>query len=169
VAFAAALVPIAPTPLQLRELPPAPSFITDGVWREYATAGRSVVPVPVPSNKAMLGQTWSAETLTEMPIPAGYFLGPTSDTDPQGHWGPPPRPTAQLLNDIAVSGRIPTLTEADRRSLLEDLRFWRASVVVLGEHAHGEQLRAALEELLGPGTRRADVWLWDVRALVDAE
>lgn len=168
-AFAAALIPIAPTPLQVRELTPTPAFVSKGIWREYVTPGRTVVPVPLPSDRYMLGQTWSAETLAEMAVPAGYFLGPTSETDPQGHWGPPQRPTARLLFDVAMSGRVPVVTEAERRDAIEDLRHWRASVVVLDERQpHGEELRSVLEDLLGPGTARDGVWLWDVRTLVDA-
>lgn len=168
-AFAAALVPIVPTPLQVRQLAPAPAFVADGIWREYVEPGRSVVPVPLPANWHMFGQTWSAETRTEMPVPAGYFLGPTSPTDPRGIWGPAPRPTAQLLHDVAVTGQVPTLTDADRQKMLEDLRHWRASVVVLGHEPNGPALRTVLEHLLGPGTQRGGVWLWDVRALVGAE
>lgn len=168
-AFAAALVPIIPTPISVKELAPAPAFVANGVWREYVAPGRSVVAVPLATNRTMVGQVWSAETRTEMAIPSGYFLGPTSESDAQGIWGPPPRPTALLLNSVASTGRVHILTEADRLAMLDDLRYWRASVVVVGERTPGvDQLRATLEQLLGPGTRRDGVWLWDVRTVVGA-
>ena len=100
-------------------------------------------------------------------MPAGYFLGPTSTVDPRAYWGPPPRPTAVLLNSVALSGRVPAVSEVDRERLVEDLTHWRAAVVVLGEQPNEPQLRAVLEVLLGPGTRVAGVWLWDVRDLVE--
>jgi hypothetical protein len=168
-AAAAALVPLIPTPLPVKELPPAPPFVSAGTWREYVAEGRTAVPVPIPYNVVMTGQTWSAETINDMAIPAGYFLGPTSDTDPQAHWGPPPRPTAELLNGIAFSGVVPPITDANRADIVDDLTFWRASVVILGDHAQARALRSALDDLLGPGVQRDGVWVWDVRPLVGAE
>ena len=56
--------------------------------------------------------------------------------------------------------------EENRRQAIEDLRFWRASVVVLGKHPDDQVLHRLLTELIGPGQRVDDVWLWDVRPLV---
>jgi hypothetical protein len=165
-AFVAALTPLLPTPLPVRDLAPAPPFVAAGHWRTYVSPGRTVVPVPVPNHFVMYGQTWSAETRNAMAIPGGYYLGPTSESDAHGLWGPPPRPTTLLLDRVATTGVVPPITEADRDNLTSDLAFWRAAIVILGDHVHADQLRSVLEGLLGPGVERDGVWLWDVRARV---
>ncbi|MBA3488451.1 MAG: hypothetical protein H0T78_02730 [Longispora sp.] len=59
------------------------------------------------------------------------------------------------------------LSEADRATVREDLRYWHASVLVLDTRTnHAEALRATVNELVGPGKTVADVYLWDVRSLV---
>jgi hypothetical protein len=56
-----------------------------------------------------------------------------------------------------------TLTGADRAAALAVLRDWRADVVVLADaQSHHDLLLSTLQELLGPGRRVDDVWLWDV-------
>lgn len=61
---------------------------------------------------------------------------------------------------------VAVLTDENRRQAVEDLRFWRASVVVLGAHPREAVLRELVTGLLGPPQRVDDVWVWDVRALV---
>jgi hypothetical protein len=57
------------------------------------------------------------------------------------------------------------ITAADRVHAQEDLRYWRAAVLVLAHQPHENQLRQVLNDLIGPGTQVADVWIWDVRAI----
>ncbi|MEO3742891.1 hypothetical protein [Plantactinospora sp. B5E13] len=164
-AVALALLPIFPRPLPAQHVDPPPHFITSGAWRPYVPAGRTLVPVPIPSNVHGLSTLrWSALTGQEFPIPAGYFIGP--DVDGFGVFGAPSRPTSMLIYGTMDRGAAPAITEENRRQAIEDLKFWRASVVVLGDHPSAPALHVLLAGLLGPGQRVDDVWLWDVRPLV---
>ena len=166
--LAAALLPIAPTPLQTQDARRPPHFITSGAWREYVSEGGTLVPVPLAKNKTWSIATlrWSAISGLDFAAPGGYFLGPASEDNRSARFTSPPRPTATLLDKVAQSGTVPDLGDADRRAAIEDLKFWRASVVVLGEHPEQEALLATVQQLLGPGQRVDDVWLWDVRDVV---
>ena len=48
VAVAAALLPVMPTPLPVRERPPVPEFITAGQWTDYVRPGHTLVVAPRP-------------------------------------------------------------------------------------------------------------------------
>lgn len=164
-AVALVLLPLVPKPLPAMHIDPPPRFITGGEWRPYVSAGHTLVPVPVPSNVHGLSTLrWSALTEHEFQVPGGYFIGP----GPQGEgiFGAATRPTAMLMYVTIDTGRVPAITAAERTQALDDLRFWRASVVVLGDHPRAEELRALMTALLGPAQRVDDVWLWDVRPLV---
>jgi hypothetical protein len=100
-------------------------------------------------------------SLHEFPIPHGYFLGP--DDKGKGTLGPPARPTTALLDTIAATGRPKEVSDDDRAKIREDIKFWNASVFVLGKTAHEDLLLQAMTDLLGPGRRVDDVWIWDVR------
>ncbi|RQW89100.1 hypothetical protein [Micromonospora globispora] len=172
-AVVAALLPLAPTPIRTvpavplpaQHVDPPPHFITAGEWRPYVPAGRTLVPVPIPSNVHGLPTLrWSALTGQEFPIPGGYFIGPGPGE--QGMFGAPNRPTSTLIYSTMDAGKLPPITEEDRRRAVEDLRFWRASVVVLGANPREGVLRELMTALLGPPRRVDDVWLWDVRGLV---
>ncbi|MFY1669377.1 hypothetical protein ACN27G_05380 [Plantactinospora sp. WMMB334] len=164
-AIALALLPIVPRPLPAMHVDPPPHFITSGAWRPYVPAGRTLVPVPIPSNVHGLSTLrWSALTQHAFPIPAGYFIGP--DAEGNGVFGAPSRPTSLLIYGTMDRGAAPVVTEENRRQAVEDLRFWNASVVVLGDHPSAPALHVLLAGLLGPGQRVDDVWLWDVRPLV---
>ncbi|WP_245713005.1 hypothetical protein [Micromonospora nigra] len=164
-AIAAALLPLFPRPLPAMPVAPPPSFITSGAWRPYVPEGRTLVPVPIPSNVHGLSTLrWSALTQHAFPIPGGYFIGPNLDGD--GVFGAPNRPTSSLIYSTMDAGTVPPLTAENRRQAVEDLRFWRASVVVLGAHPREAVLRELMTGLLGEPRRVDDVWLWDVRPLV---
>ena len=164
-AITLALLPLFPRPLPAQHVDPPPHFITAGEWRPYVPAGRTLVPVPIPSNVHGLPTLrWSALTGQEFPIPGGYFIGPGPDE--QGMFGAPNRPTSTLIYSTMDAGTVPPITEEHRRQAVEDLRFWRASVVVLGANPREDVLRELMTALLGPPRRVDDVWLWDVRGLV---
>ncbi|MEV2242044.1 hypothetical protein [Micromonospora sp. NPDC049891] len=161
-AITLAVLPLLPTPLPAEPVDPPPTFITSGAWRPYVPDGRTLVPVPIPSNVHGLSTLrWSALTGHEFPIPAGYFIGP--NLDGEGVFGAPNRPTSTLIYRTIDTGELPELTDENRRQALEDVRFWRASVVVLGAHPREPVLRELLTALLGDPQRVDDVWLWDVR------
>jgi hypothetical protein len=160
-----AVLPLLPRPLPAEPVEPPPAFITSGAWRPYVPDGRTLVPVPIPSNVHGLSTLrWSALTGHEFPIPAGYFIGPNQDGE--GVFGAPNRPTSTLIYQTMDAGELPEISDENRRQAVEDLRFWRASVVVLGAHPREPVLRELLTALLGDPQRVDDVWLWDVRDLV---
>ncbi|WFE42608.1 hypothetical protein [Micromonospora sp. WMMD998] len=161
-AVVAALLPLFPRPLPAQHIDPPPHFITAGGWRPYVPAGRTLVPVPIPSNVHGLPTLrWSALTGQEFPIPAGYFIGPNDLGE--GVFGAPNRPTSTLIYSTMDANQVPEITPENRRQAVEDLRFWRASVVVLGPNPREAVLRDLMTALLGPPQRVDDVWLWDVR------
>ncbi|MEH0984768.1 hypothetical protein [Micromonospora sp. CPCC 205556] len=164
-AIALAVLPLFPRPLPAQPVDPPPRFITAGGWRPYVPNGRTLVPVPIPSNVHGLPTLrWSALTGHEFPVPGGYFIGPNEKGE--GVFGAPNRPTSTLIYSSMDSGTVPALTEENRRQAVADLRFWKASVVVLGAHPREAVLRELMTGLLGPAQRVDDVWLWDVRPLV---
>ena len=160
-----ALLPLIPQPIPAQPVARPPHFVTSGAWRPYVPDGSTLVPVPIPSNK--IGLTtfrWSGRTDQEFAIPAGYFIGPGLDGG--GTFGAPARQTTLVTNLVASSGQLLAIADSQRALAREDLRYWRASVVVLGPHPNQDALRATVEDLLGrPGQRVDDVWLWDVRDL----
>ncbi|WBB77119.1 hypothetical protein O7602_20580 [Micromonospora sp. WMMD1128] len=161
-AVVAALLPLFPRPLPAQHIDPPPHFITAGGWRPYVPAGRTLVPVPIPSNVHGLPTLrWSALTGQEFPIPAGYFIGPNDLGE--GVFGAPNRPTSTLIYSTMDANKVPEITPENRRQAVEDLRFWRASVVVLGPNPREAVLRDLMTALLGPPQRVDDVYLWDVR------
>ncbi|WP_425413086.1 hypothetical protein [Micromonospora citrea] len=164
-AVALAVLPLVPRPLPAQPVEPPPRFITAGGWRPYVPQGRTLVPVPIPSNVHGLPTLrWSALTQHAFPIPGGYFIGPNELGE--GVFGAPNRPTSSLVYRTMDAGEVPPLTEENRRQAVEDLRFWKASVVVLGAHPREAVLRELVTGLIGPPQRVDDVWLWDVRPLV---
>ncbi|MFD0820281.1 hypothetical protein ACFQ0D_18660 [Micromonospora zhanjiangensis] len=163
--IALALVPLFPRPLPAEHVDLPPHFIMSGGWRPYVPAGRTLVPVPTPSNVHGLPTLrWSALTLQEFPVPGGYFIGPSPTGE--GIFGAAPRPTSGLVYAAMDKNQVPRITDENRRQAVEDLRYWRASVVVLGAHPQEALLRDTVTGLLGQPQRVDDVWLWDVRSLV---
>ncbi len=166
--LAMALVPVLPTPLPTKRLEPTPEFVTSGAWRPYLTGGRSVVTLPLPDTEYAEPLRWSAQTRTAMPIARGYFLGP--DTRPgKGRvalFTAPPRPTSSFFATIRRTGEVPPITTQTRQEAVEDLRYWRAGVVILGPHERADALRQGMTALTGiEPTFTGGVWLWDVRPL----
>ncbi|MBG6067175.1 hypothetical protein [Micromonospora ureilytica] len=163
-AVTAALLPLMPTPLRVVPVAPVPAFIADGGWRPLVPPGRTVVAVPPVTGAARSPvMLWSARTGLGFPAPGGYFIGPSGPDDPAARWGAPDRPTSVLLRQVADTGAVPVLTDVDRSQAVEDLRHWRAAVVVLGQLEHGDPVRRTVDDLLGPGRPVDGGWLWDVR------
>jgi hypothetical protein len=158
-AAVAVLLPFAPTRLQTVDRPPLPEFITSGHWRRYVGAGRTLVPVPMVGT---MGMRWAIAARHDFAVAQGYFLGPTSADDPSGRFFASPRPTQVLLEDVAQD-RPHGIGTTERDQARADVRYWRADAVVVP----GDQprVRAALDQLFGPGAPVDDVWVWDVRSL----
>ncbi|WP_406107837.1 hypothetical protein [Micromonospora globbae] len=162
-----ALLPIAPMPLRVVSRPPVPEFITADRWRAYVGPDQTLVPIPVPSMGNTNGMRWAAATNLDFKIPGGYFLAPRNgNTGDPGRFGGRPSGVGRLLEEVATTGRTPELDDRQRRRSLDELRRWRAAILVLpvGQQ-NAEPLRRTVEQLVGPGRRELDVWVWDVRAL----
>jgi hypothetical protein len=170
--FAAALLPLLPATLLTGEREPVPAFITSGTWREYVSPGGVLAPIPFTTDLLPDGQRWQAYALAhrqgEFAIPSGFFLGP-GGPDGRGRVGPVPRDTDRLLFEVAKTGDVPRLTNADRVAARRDFHYWRAEVAVLPDQVHGSKfavhedaLLRTMTELLGPPERVRDVWLWQL-------
>ncbi|MEU8295693.1 hypothetical protein AB0C04_00185 [Micromonospora sp. NPDC048909] len=170
--LAMALLPLLPTPLPATHFDPVPEFVTSGAWRPYVTGGRSVVTLPLPDTNYAEPLRWSAATRLDLPLARGYFLGP--DTRPGTEEGrvalftAPPRPTSSFFTVIRQTGAVPPIAPQSRVNAVDDLRFWRAGVVILGPHRHADALRRGMTELTGiQPVYRGGVWVWDVRPLTE--
>ncbi|HEX6969609.1 MAG TPA: hypothetical protein VF174_12480 [Micromonosporaceae bacterium] len=165
--LAVALLPIAPVPLKEVTRPPVPDFIASGQWRPYLGPEQSLVPVPIPAMGVTDGMRWAATQKLDFPIPGGYFLAPRSGVSGDtGRFGGRPAGITEILDHVATTGSTVELNEQQRRRALDELRYWRAAILVLpvGEK-NVDALRDTVEQLVGPGQRVSDVWLWDVRHL----
>ena len=142
-----------------------PTFIADGTWKRYVGDGRGLVFVPPATPERTEPMAWQSAALMGFSMPGGYFLGPVGP-ERIGKWPFNDRPTATLLFDVGYRDKSVDVTPEARQAAADDLRLWRADAVVLpdGQQNH-DKLLAVVTDLLGPGRRVDDVWLWDVRAL----
>ncbi|WP_329111153.1 hypothetical protein OG792_07760 [Micromonospora sp. NBC_01699] len=166
-ALAVVLLPLVPLPLKMSSRPPVPNFISSGHWRQFVGPDQSLVPVPVPAMGHTNGMRWAASTDLDFKIPGGYFLAPRNgNTGDPGRFGGRPSGVSELLDEVSTTGRVLTLTDRERRRSMDELRHWQAAILVLPvrEH-HAEPLRRTVEQIVGPGRRVDDVWLWDIRTL----
>ena len=151
--LAFALLPIAPMPLRMVSRPPVPDFITADRWRAYVGPDQTLVPIPVPSMGNTHGMRWAAATNLDFKIPGGYFLAPRNgNTGDAGRFGGRPSGVGQMLEEVATTGRMPKLDDRQRRRFTDELRHWRAAILVLPvRQQNAEPLRRTVEELVGPG------------------
>jgi hypothetical protein len=161
----AALATLKPDPFPTMPVAPVPHFVTAGTWRQFVAPGGSLVPVPAAWDSECSGLRWAAAANGDIAIPGGYFLG--SAVGGKGTtFGVPDRWTTTMLKKVAFTGTTWDTQPGDREKLLQDLRYWRASVIVLRPgQRNAAALRTTLESFLGPATEIDDVWLWDVRPL----
>lgn len=166
-----ALLPLLPTPLPAVRREPTPTFITSGAWRPYLAGGHSLVTLPLPDTTYAVPLRWSAETRLELPLARGYFLYPDTrpGADREALFTAPPRPTSSFFTQIRKTDAVPPITPQDRVAAVDDLRYWRAGVVLLDPRLHqAGALHRGMTELTGiTPTFTGGVWLWDVRPLVD--
>jgi hypothetical protein len=162
VAIGLALLPLFPTPLPTGDRPPVPAFIGEGHWRDCVEPGGVLVPVPLPTPRDPKPMRWAAAANAEFGLPEGFFIGPYARGG-NASVGTFKQPTSRLLAEVADTGEVPPIEPADRAQAARDLAFWGADCVVLRpDQQYEEQLRSALEELLGPADRIVDVWAWRV-------
>lgn len=160
-----ALMPLLPLPLPTHRGPAVPRFVTEGTWRAYVPAGRTLVTVPVTSSEHNEGMRWWAQSGAGFSFPGGYFIGPGREPG-SATFGPPPRPTDLLFASIAKGAKAPKVTGRMREGLLADLRFWRAGALVLPDGApRADVLRELLDDLAGDGVRTGGVTVWPVSGL----
>ena len=122
-----------------------------------------IVPVPLPTPGKPDAMRWPAAANAAFGIPEGFFIGPYG---PEGKssLGIYPRPTSQLLAEVAADrrgpGRSPTIRSASRPAATSTTGAPTASrwPTCPNEAA----LRTTLEQLLGPGRPIADTWTWSV-------
>jgi hypothetical protein len=163
-----ALVPLTPKPLATLDAPPLPAFLADGIWKQYVTGDRTMVPVPLPEvTSGREAMRWAALTGLRIPMPRGYFMGPANPPgDLTGSWTAPPRPASTMLRTIVFTGQAPVVDDTVRASFRADLAYWRAAVVVLvPASTHGDVLLSTLTQVLGPPKLVGGVEIWDVRSL----
>ncbi|GAA1361529.1 hypothetical protein [Catellatospora chokoriensis] len=165
--IALALVPLLPLPLLTHRGVAVPRFITEGTWRAYVPAGRTLVTVPVTSSKHSDGMHWWAQSGADFAFPGGYFIGP-GRLPGTATFGPPPRPTDLLLAAVAEGAKAPRVTARMRDGLRADLRFWQAGALVLSDREpRADVLRELVDDLLDDeGVRTGGVTVWDVASLV---
>ncbi len=172
--FAAALLPLVPTPLLTSVREPIPQFITSGAWQRYVPPDGVLTPLPLTVDVYPDGQRWQAYALAhrqgEFRIPSGFFLGP-GGPEGRGRIGPVPRTFDSLMDQAGRTGLVPIITDGSIRESRADLRYWGVQAVVLPDRVHGakfdvdeEALRRTATALLGPPERVEDVWLWRVPA-----
>ncbi|MFY1636047.1 hypothetical protein ACN27F_22685 [Solwaraspora sp. WMMB335] len=161
-AVVVALLPVVPAPLPGVDRAPLPEFIAAGHWRECVPPGGVLVPVPPATPREPWPMAWATATTVAFGMPEGFFIGPYG-SDGGASMGTFKQPTSRLLADVARTGEVPEITDETRAHAERDLARWAADCLVLVDGtANAGQLRQVTEELLGPGRRVADAWLWPV-------
>ncbi|MFD7833728.1 glycosyltransferase [Streptomyces sp. NPDC059761] len=159
---AAALIPVLPLPLAVRERAPVPAFITSGAWKGYVKDGEALVPVPLPDPGQADALHWQVEADFGFRLAGGYFNGPWGP-DRIGIYGATPRHLSNLLRDVRYGAQPPEITPQWRERARQDLEFWKAGAVVLPFQDRGVELRDMISELLGRQPQKVeDVWVWRV-------
>jgi hypothetical protein len=166
-AVAAALLPIAPTPLVVADRPPVPTFFTDGQWTQFVRPGHALVVAPRPSSGYGDPLRWQYISGFAFRINSGYFVGPAgpAGSDRHGTYTPPARPSEQLLDRAFRSQQAQPVTADDQRAARADLDHWRADAVVVDPRLPGaDAVRTTADQLYGStGRLVGGVWVWDVR------
>lgn len=159
---AAALIPILPLPLTVRDRAPVPAFITSGAWKGYVKDGEALVPVPLPDPGQADALHWQVEADFGFRLAGGYFNGPWGP-DRIGIYGATPRHLSNLLRDVRYGGQPPEITPAWRQQARQDLEFWKAGAIVLPVQDRDAELRELITGLLGRQPEKVlDAWVWRV-------
>ncbi|WP_405491363.1 glycosyltransferase 87 family protein [Streptomyces sp. NBC_00096] len=159
---AAALIPVLPLPLTVRDRAPVPAFITSGSWKDYVKDGEALVPVPLPDPGQADALHWQVEADFGFRLAGGYFNGPWGP-DRMGIYGATPRNLSNLLRDVRYGAQPPEITPAWQVQARQDLEYWKAGAVVLPVQDRDTELRQLITGLLGrPPEKVLDAWVWRV-------
>ncbi|MCB5170346.1 glycosyltransferase family 2 protein [Streptomyces bambusae] len=160
-AVAAALLPIVPTPFEVRDRPAVPVFIAEGRWRDLLPEGRSLVPIPVPDPGSADALHWQTTQDFGFRLPGGYFNGPWGP-DRIGIYGATPRHTSNMLGDIRNGNEPPAIDEGWQDQARADFDWWRAGLLVLPDREpRAAELKATVTKLLGREPEHVlDCWIW---------
>ncbi|MDI1460413.1 hypothetical protein QEZ54_05480 [Catellatospora sp. KI3] len=155
----AALLPLVPTPLPTADRAPVSPFFTQGLWRQCAAEGQTIVTVPLPTPEQPEPMRNATAAQTAFALPEGFFIGPHGKN---GHatMGIGKLPTSWVLSEVIRTGVVPKINDDHRLDARKDLTRWDAACVVLTPHPRHAELKLTLEQLLGPGTPVADVLIW---------
>jgi hypothetical protein len=158
-AVALALVPTLPGQLPTTDRPAVPAFYAEGHWRQCASDGDVIVPVPVATPPQPEPMRYAADQQVAFGMPEGFFIGPYGRYGRAtiGTWK---RPTSALLAEVAKTGKVPVVDNNMRAQAKVDLTRWKAKCVVLTETPHRDALMRTLEALLGPGKPVSDAVIW---------
>ncbi len=164
----AALVPLVPTPLPAVDRAPVPAFYAQGHWRQCASQGDVIVPVPPATPHEPGPMRFATETEAAFSMPEGFFIGPYGRGG-SATVGTYKLPTSALLAAVAKDGMLPNglppeaVDEQMRAQARADLARWGAKCVVLtSPQPFGPELRRTVEALLGPGREVADAVIWPI-------
>ncbi|MGW6691427.1 glycosyltransferase family 2 protein [Streptomyces sp. NPDC054961] len=159
---AAALIPVLPLPLTVRERAPVPAFITSGAWKDYVKDGEALVPVPLPDPGQADALHWQVEADFGFRLAGGYFNGPWGP-DRIGIYGASPRHLSNLLRDVRYGATPPEVTAQWRLQARQDLAYWKAGALVLPQQDRDTELRELITGLLGRQPEKVlDAWVWRV-------
>ncbi|MFD8414238.1 glycosyltransferase [Streptomyces sp. NPDC059650] len=167
-AVAAALLPVLPLPLAVRDRAPVPAFVTSGAWKGYVEQGGVLVPVPLPDPGQADALHWQVEADFGFRLAGGYFNGPWGP-ERTGIYGAAPRHLSNLLRDVRYGAAPPEVTPQWREQARQDLEFWKAGAVVLPFQERSDELKGLISDLLGQQPEKVqDVWVWRVGPRADA-
>ena len=146
VLVAVALLPLIPNRLPTSDRSEVPRFYAEGHWRQCASRGQVIVPVPLPTPYYPEPMRYATKALAQFAIPQGYFIGPGPDGE--GALGSPPRSTSALLDTVAQTGKVPAIDDTVRAEARRDISFWKGKCLVLTAHPRFDQLRDTPESSL---------------------
>jgi hypothetical protein len=162
-ALVMALLPIMPTSLPVAARQPAPRFFTSGAWRERVPEGSTVGVLPFGWQNDVNSMQWQTEQGFRFKILGGYFLGPDPGrADRRAGFGAGGHVVRSVLGESRDSRMV--VTDEQREHCLAQLHSWRTDFLLLPDDAPNAQVvRDSAEQILGPGQRVEDVWIWRVR------
>jgi hypothetical protein len=165
-AIGVALIPLVPTPLPTQDRDPVPVFYSEGHWRECASNGQIIIPVPLATPTDPEPMRYAAAANVAFGMPEGFFIGPygRGGKATVGTWKVP---TSALLAEVARTGRVPVIDDRWKAQARTDLARWQAACVVLTQTRNYDALRTTVELLLGPGRPIADAIVWPVSELAN--
>jgi hypothetical protein len=127
-----------------------------------------VLPLPPGFVPYLSAMTWQVDTDLDFRIVGGYYLAPIpGDPSRRANFGPDYPSTMKRLSFVGEHGGEMYIDAEQRELARDDLRVYGVTTLVLPvDHPHAAEVRALVEQLIGPGRQVSDVWVWDVRDFV---